>query len=328
LPEEELDPNFLLNELTEEHKFKKYTAVIKSISVKSLNPIYLELSNTLVGYANAFDGIISPNDTDVYDKIEKLNNLGNHYQVGQVVQVWIKDIKKETTDIRENISAEVSFYDPNLFKKEQKKSQIAIVDEEEEKGSFRVGQLLVCRVSKILKKGIRVQYARDSFGYVDITELFDEFYAYPLKKAEERLNTFVLGRIIAFSVSEDENEKGNEIFISLRQSILNNDNWKVIAAEGTTLQFKKKLGKQEEYGDLRSRIYKLGLTSIKPNMIFVGYVSQTNDKGCFIKLSFNVTARASHKELSDVHLLNPSATFFENRLVIGKDMLVLFLIVL
>lgn len=315
---EELNQDLVLSNLTNESISKRFNAVVKSVSTKSLNPLYFELTNSIFGYANAFDGIVNPANTDIRDQFEVLNNMENKYNIGDVVQVWIRQIeKKALKDHDDVVSAEVSLYEP-LSNKSTKKKGLAALEQKEEEG-YQVGQLVVCRICKVLKRGVRVQYGRDAFGFVDIMELYDEFYAYPLKKIEEKLNTFILGRIIAFSVAEDENAKqGNEIFLTLRESVLNPANWKAIAPEGSTLQFKKKLGYQEENGDLRSRIYKLGLTSIKPNQVFVGYVTQTNDKGCFVKLTFNVSGRASHKELSDVNLLNPSSTFFENKLVIAR----------
>lgn len=53
-------------------------------------------------------------------------------------------------------------------------------------------------------------------------------------------------------------------------------------------------------------------------MIIIGYIIQTNEKGCFIKISENTTVRAGLNELSDTFLLNPVKKFPINKLVIGK----------
>jgi len=46
-------------------------------------------------------------------------------------------------------------------------------------------------------------------------------------------------------------------------------------------------------------MFRLGKGSLKPNMIFVGYVSQTNQNGCFMKISASVIVRATLNNLSD-----------------------------
>lgn len=44
-------------------------------------------------------------------------------------------------------------------------------------------------------------------------------------------------------------------------------------------------------------------------MVFVGYVNQTNDKGCFIKIGQDTVVRASLNELSDEHIAKPQTHF-------------------
>ena len=59
-------------------------------------------------------------------------------------------------------------------------------------------------------------------------------------------------------------------------------------------------------------------SSLKPGMLFLGYISQTNEKGCFIKIHNSTTIRAAVSELSDEHLANPSKELYANRLVLGR----------
>lgn len=40
----------------------------------------------------------------------------------------------------------------------------------------------------------------------------------------------------------------------------------------------------EKIGDLRNRILKLGSGSLKIGMILVGYISNSSEKGCFLKI--------------------------------------------
>ena len=53
-------------------------------------------------------------------------------------------------------------------------------------------------------------------------------------------------------------------------------------------------------------------------MIFIGYVNQTNDKGCFIKIGENTTVRAALNELSDSYISKPTAVFHHNKIVLGR----------
>lgn len=62
-------------------------------------------------------------------------------------------------------------------------------------------------------------------------------------------------------------------------------NWaKALGPNGTTIEYKKLFGDSEKIGDLRNRILKLGTGSVKVGMIFVGYVNNTSEKGCFINI--------------------------------------------
>ena len=314
-----IDPSeFIVDTVEESHKGKKFVAIVKSVSAKSSNPLYFELSNTIFAHVGLFEGLLDPHNSQVTDQFDKITHIEDYYKPGDLVEVWIKGVHKKNANRTEKgpqYSIEVALYDPNANKSKDK-SEVALGTKA--KTEYKIGDLVICRIVKVLPRGVKVRFARNDYGFVDITEIYDEFHAYPLKKIEEKANTVMLGRILAMSVNDGNKSKGSEIYISLRESVLNPDNWKVISQEGTTIQFKKKLGYQEERGDLRSRIYKIGASAVKENMIFVGYVNETNDKGCFVKIGFNVNGRATHKELADSELQNPSAVFFKNRLVIGR----------
>ena len=333
LPDGELDQEEIHKILDPSDIGKSTLGVIRSISIKSPNALYIELSNNIVGQVCIFDGIIPTNQlkNDGNSDLDILNNLENHFSIGSVLKVWIKTIMpksanppKNAKDKEELQVAELTLFDPKELQTVEKPKTIKIKDKSEDidTKTYDIGQIVVCKIFKIIKKGVKVQFGLNDFGIVDITEIYDEYYAYPMKKIESKLNSFVLGRIIAFSeVSESpKNEKktpSNDIFISLRESLIVDENWQAISNEGTTVKFKKLLGYQEANGDLRSRVYKLGVPSLRKNMLFIGYINETNDKGCFLKLSFNITARAPTKELKLESTIIAS-TYFPNRIVIGN----------
>jgi hypothetical protein len=74
--------------------------------------------------------------------------------------------------------------------------------------------------------------------------------------------------------------------VSLRESYLSDDSWRVMSVMGSAVEFKKKFGEAElARGDLRTRLIKLGLNSLRPGMLCMGYVNLCNDKGCFVRFS-------------------------------------------
>ena len=335
LPDGELDQNEIQNLLDPSYIGKQTLGVIRSVSIKSSNALYIEISNNIVGQVCIFDGIIPLNQlkNGGNSDLDILNNLENHFSIGSVLKVWIKTIMpksvnppKNTKNKEELQVVELTLFDPKELQTLEKSDIIKIKSPSSKNDTniktYEIGQIVICKIFKIIKKGVKVQFGLNDFGLVDITEIYDEYYAYPLKKIESKLNTFVIGRIIAFSEASEsaDNEKkapSNDIFISLRESLLIDENWIAISNEGTTVKFKKLLGYQEANGDLRSRVYKLGVPSLRQNMLFVGYVNEANDKGCFLKLSFNSTARAPTKELKLESTIIAS-TYFPNRLIIGN----------
>jgi len=82
--------------------------------------------------------------------------------------------------------------------------------------------------------------------------------------------------------------------------------------------YKKLFAESERLGDLRARIYKLGLGSLRPNMIFIGYVNACNNNGCFIKIGHNLTVKSNLNQLSDTYIKEPEKFFTKNKIVIGR----------
>ncbi|EGR29983.1 programmed cell death 11, putative [Ichthyophthirius multifiliis] len=166
---------------------------------------------------------------------------------------------------------------------------------------------------KILKKnaqgGIRVQISDEKFTNIHISEICDEWEGVPAEHFES--GQYTKGRILE---RDDEN-----VQISLRQAVTNENNWKkALGPSGNTIEYKKIFQEVEKQGDLRNRLIKLGQGSLKQGMIFVGYINQTNDKGCFVNISYNTIIRVGLQELSDDYLEKPQISFYKNKLVVGR----------
>lgn len=277
---EELKENISL------YKGRKYPGLIKSILKKSNNPFYIELSNSHFGFCSVFDGLVPLND------IDKLNNLSNHYKINQMYDFYLIDLEHKTEENKSYYSLKLS-----MLPFENSKSN-----------EIEIEKLYICKITNILSKGLRVQISSKDFANVDILEVCDEWLADPLNRFE--IGIFVKARIL--------NKDNNKINVSLRDSITNEKTWKVLSKNGSTHEYKQMFDEIEKIGDLRNRIFKLGSVSLKTGMIVMGYVNQTNEKGCFIKIGLNTIARARISEISDHIIDDPSFIYYPNRLIIAR----------
>lgn len=53
-------------------------------------------------------------------------------------------------------------------------------------------------------------------------------------------------------------------------------------------------------------------------MIVIGYVNETNNNGCFVKIAQDLAVRAQLNELSDGYVAEPKSQFYKNKLVIAR----------
>ena len=311
-----LDSTIILPEIAEIEELLKnnqlkgrlFNAFVKSLAPLSINPIYLELSNTVYGSISAFSELVPPQN------YEKLNNLQEYYHEGDIYPVFIKGIVQKA-DEKNRIfkSLQLSF-----LEKEQK---------------FEYGDLVLVKIVKNLQNSLRAQISATVFASIDLLEICDEFQINPLIRYP--IGHFLQARVISTILPENplnseakstnssmkntnsEGKNMNSIKVSLRETLTNERNWEILTKK-STLSYKKAFEEIENQGDLRCRILKLGVSSLKTGMIFLGYVHQTNDKGCFIKLSADTFARAKLSELSDENITNFELKFYRNRLVIGR----------
>ncbi|EAR99985.1 S1 RNA-binding domain protein (macronuclear) [Tetrahymena thermophila SB210] len=261
-----------------------HRGVVKSTDPSSIHPVYIELSNYHHGYFSAFD-------LDAED----LNQIKKKYKKGSIVECRIVSLSSSKENDLKHIQLS-----PKLLSADESA---------EKKDSIKVGDLVTAKIVKKNNNGFRVQISDNLFGNVDITEICDEWIANASSSIQ--INSFVKARVIA--------EEGDHKYLSLRSSVTNEQNWKnSLGPNGTTINYKKYFSDSEKIGDLRNRIIKLGPGSIKVGMVFVGYINQTNDKGCFIKIGQDTVVRASLNELSDEHIAKPQTHFYQNKLVVGR----------
>ncbi len=129
LPAGEISTASLLNLLTPENKSsyisKSFTGVIKSIQPTSIKPLYIEFGNACYGHATVFGDIFPALES------EKINEMKSHYSIGDIVEVWVKDVKFDGKKAAKNIRVAMS---EALLKKP---SQLVLK-----------GQLVTCRIIK------------------------------------------------------------------------------------------------------------------------------------------------------------------------------------
>ena len=271
-------------------KSQFFPALIRSLAPNSINPLYFELSNNVFGSVSAFFDLMSP------ASFEKLNNLQEYYHEGDVYPVRIKGFIKKVDD------------KARIFKS----IQLTLIDEINSisETSLERGSMILIKIVKKLNNSLRVQISPTKFASIDLLEICDEFILNPL-------NRYPIGHYLQARVLHVSTDK---LELSIRETLTNQRNWEILTTK-STLAYKKAFDDIENQGDLRSRIHKLGVTSLKPGMIFLGYVHQTNDKGCFIKIDRNTTARAKLTELTDENINDTTSyelKFYKNRLVLGR----------
>lgn len=275
-------------------KSQFFPAMIKSLSANSITPLYLELSSHIFGSICAFNDLVS------VPQFEVLNNLSEYYHEKDICEVRIiSKIQKTDSSSKVFNSFQLSLLPENTVSSENPKE----------------GSLLTVKVIKALHNGLRVQYSPNGFTTVDLLEISDEFSNTPLERFP--IGHFTPGRVLSV--------KEGAPIISLRESLVNDRSWDILMSKGT-LSYKKAFEDTESQGDLRNRVFKLGVGSLKEGMVFLGYVHQTNSNGCFIHLAKDVTARAKLTELSDNILEEKSrleVIFHKNRLVIGRILSIL-----
>lgn len=220
--------------------------------------------------------------------------LEQRFEVGNSVDVYIKSVKVNKKIVNGNT-------------KKETKIQCSLVPPNEEKSTENIvkgSKVLVRFVKSKPGFGYTVQYGPEKYGFVDICELSDEI------GVEKKQICF--GRII--------DAMRDKPMISTRDSLVDDQKYKILGPEGTSLEFKKMFGEAQKNGDIRNMIVKYNnwRELLTPNMLVRGYVTSVNQHGVFMKLASNLSVRAANNEVSDKP--NESADTFlsKNTVALGR----------
>ena len=254
-------------------------AVIKVVQWNSTYPLLLELSACTRAFVHFKDLVADP---------QKLETERQRLKEGSIITCYPQfDLGQEEGD-----KPRASLY----------------LKEEETEESIKMGKLIICRyITSKEGCGVSVQINEKQGGIIDITEISDEFGAKPFDELKKKG---------VFTARVLEIIKETKIILTARKSLLDEKIWKAITIDNT-YKFQQ-YDYINEKADLRTKIIKFGTEWLQPGMIGLGYISNINDKGCFIKVSYKLTVRASLRELTDVEIVNPVAIYKQNDLVLFR----------
>jgi len=202
-------------------------------------------------------------------------------------------------------------FDETQLKNTNERLKISLIKPNENQNANLIpkeGEIVICRCIKAKDgHGMAVQLDDKVMGIIDITEISDSFESDPFDMIQKKG---------IFSARVLEAQAG-KIMLTARKSLLDDKLWNVLH-KAPTLEFQQHFDYITEEGDLRSKLIKFGTEWLQPGMIGLGYISNLNDKGCFIKVSHKLTVRASLHELTDLDIVNPLALYKPNNLVMFR----------
>jgi rRNA biogenesis protein RRP5 len=174
-----------------------------------------------------------------------------------------------------------------------------------------IGKVYPVRIVKAIDgRGLIVDINDSHEGFVDVCEVSDDLHANPLEFYKK--GHVLIARVISYD------EKLNKYFLSLRHSITDESSYNVLTT-GATIKFNKQFDQFEKIADYRNKILKFGAEQvISNNLVAIGYITSSSEKGVFIKLSTDVIVRAPLKELTDEKTVKPFLLFKPNTLVICR----------
>lgn len=228
-------------------------------------------------------GIVFFTDLGLKDGFDE-NELERIFAIGTVIDVYIKTPKEGEGKI-----------ECSLISPEKQKS----------KSEFVEGAKVLCRYVKFKNGfGATVQLTPSKYGFIDVCELTDG--------VEKFDRTIFFARVI------DTNQA--KIQLSARDSLVDNEKYKILGPDGTSLEFKNCFGKEQKQGDIRNLIakYHNWRELLTENLLVRGYVTSINQHGVFIKLARNLSVRASNKEISDNPTVTPESFLTPNTIVLSR----------
>ena len=198
------------------------------------------------------------------------------------------DMIKDDGELKYKLGHKIKFY----FNKEKNNlCTILPSSVKEKKKEIQIGKKYISRILKKLDgKGIIISIRKDVETFVDICEITDYLHYNPLDFY--KIGQLVKCRILSY------HDKSSKYLASLRHSIVNDEEYDIIQ-NGSTLKFSEKFSSTLSV-DLRNKIIKFGSNNVlKQNIIAIGYIISSSEKGLFIKIANNVTVRAALHELTD-----------------------------
>lgn len=234
--------------------------------------------------------------------VENIQNLKSLYKLGEKINFYSK--KSENSDDKFD-SADKETYVHSLIPF----SKITSISHK-----ISLEKVYPVRVLKSIPgRGLVVDlsiFDNHSEAFVDICEISDDLHPNPLQIFKN--GALTLGRVLSHDT------KTNKYFLSLRASITDEEHYQILKS-GSTLKYTKKFESFEKIGDFRNKIFKFGVNSvIENNLVAIGYVTSSSEKGVFIKISNDVIVRAALRELTDEKTTKPYLLYKQDSLVLCR----------
>ena len=215
---------------------------------------------------------------------------------------------KDDGELKYKLGHKIKFY---YDKNKNNLCSIIPPSDKDKNKEIEIGKKYLARILKKLDgKGLIISIRKDIETFVDICEITDFLHYNPLE-------FYKIGQLVKCRILSHD-DKTSKYFASLRQSIVNDEEYDIIQ-NGSTIKFGEKFSSTLSV-DLRNKIIKFGLNNIlKQNTITIGYIISSSEKGLFIKIANNVTVRAALHELTDeITITKPYLLFKKNNICICR----------
>lgn len=174
------------------------------------------------------------------------------------------------------------------------------------KSGYKKGELVTARyVKHVAGRGVTVQISDGIFGFIEMCEITDEISGNVIKYLSEK--SIFAARVI-------DTDKHGKLQLSTRESVLDENAWKEIRPEGTSIRFQEQDADQQARGNQRNKILKYGAKiALSQGNLAIGYIVNIGKAGCFVQIGHNCVVRAGLNQLSDQTNFN-----FQERMPIGS----------
>lgn len=99
----------------------------------------------------------------------------------------------------------------------------------EEQKTFKRGQIIAARYVKLIKgRGVTVQVNSKTFGFIEVSEITDDISGNVFKYLQKKA---------VFAARVIDHDKNGKIQLCTRESVIDEENWKNLKPEGTSVSF-------------------------------------------------------------------------------------------